>query len=63
MKKEWKKESHYHQRSLVENTIGRFKTIIGDKLSKRDLKGQFIESTIGFAILNKMTKLGMPQSY
>lgn len=34
-RKQWKINSGYHKRSLSENTMFRFKTIIGDKLNAR----------------------------
>ena len=60
---EWKKEAKYHQRSLVENTFFRYKTIFGDTLKSISMENQKVEALIGCNILNKFTQLGMPVSY
>jgi hypothetical protein len=62
-RKEWKNNSGYHVRSLVETTMFRLKTIFGDVLSARLLETQTTQALIRCAALNKMTNLGMPQSY
>ena len=59
----WKAESGYHRRSLVETTMFRMKSIFGDKLSARCIEAQATEVFIRCAALNKMTSLGMPDSY
>ncbi len=61
-KADWKKESGYHKRSLVETQMFRFKTILGGKLSERLFDNQIRESQIKVKILNRMTALGMPKS-
>jgi len=60
---QWKTDSNYHQRSLVENTIFRYKTILGDKVLSREDSRQRTELKLGFSILNRMFQLGMPDSY
>jgi hypothetical protein len=62
-KQKWKSESHYHQRSLAETCVFRFKTIFSDKLQSRQIENQFQEIIIKCAALNRMTHLGMPDSY
>ena len=62
-RKEWKKNSGYHARSLAETTMFRLKTIFGDSLSARLLETQTTQALIRCAALNKMTQLGRPQSY
>lgn len=62
-RKEWKKNSGYHIRSLAETTMFRLKTIFGDDLSARLLATQTTQALVRCAALNKMTHLGMPQSY
>lgn len=62
-RKAWKDNSGYHMRSLVETSVFRFKTILGDRLSARLLETQFTQARIGCAVLNRMTHLGMPDSY
>ena len=62
-RKRWKRESTYHRRSLVECAFFRLKTIFSDKLRSRTEGRQKIEATIRCLALNRMTKLGMPESY
>jgi len=62
-RKEWKKDSGYHVRSLAETAMFRLKTIFGDELSARLLETQTTQALVRCAALNKMTHLGMPQSY
>lgn len=62
-RKEWKKNSGYHVRSLAEITMFRLKTIFGDELSARLLETQTTQALVRCAALNKMTHLGLPQSY
>jgi len=59
----WKREAHYHRRSLAETGVFRFKTIFSDKLQSRKQENQFQEMIIKCAALNRMTLLGMPDSY
>lgn len=61
-KREWHKASGYSRRSLVENTMFRYKAIIGPSMRARTLAGQRVEARLGAAILNRMTGLGMPDS-
>jgi hypothetical protein len=62
-KPKWKREAGYHRRSLAETGVFRFKTIFGDKLQSRKQENQFQEMIIKCAALNRMTHLGMPNSY
>jgi hypothetical protein len=62
-RKQWKQESGYHRRSLAETAVFRLKTIFGERLSARELPGQDTELLLRCAALNKMTGLGLPQSY
>ena len=62
-RKDWKKESGYHVRSLAETTMFRLKTIFGNELSARLIETQTTQALVRCAALNKMTHLGMPQSY
>ena len=59
----WKIESGYHRRSLVENTMFRLKTVLGDRLSFRKRKAQESEARIKCNILNLFHSLGMPESF
>jgi len=62
-RKEWKKQSGYHIRSLAETAMFRLKTIFGDELSARLIETQTTQVLIRCAALNKMTHSGMPQAY
>ncbi len=62
-RKRWKQESGYHRRSLAETAVFRFKIIFGNTLSARTLSRQITEARIKCAALNRMTQLGMPDSY
>lgn len=62
-RKAWKERSGYHTRSLAETTMFRLKAIFDNKLSTRLLETQTTQAFIRCAALNKMTHLGMPQSY
>jgi len=62
-RKEWKKNSGYHVRSLAETAMFRLKTIFGDELSACLLETQTTQALVRCAALNKMTHLGMPQCY
>jgi len=61
-RKKWRCFSGYHQRSSVETTMFRLKTIFTQQLSARLLETQITQALIRCAALNKMTHLGMPQS-
>ena len=55
----WKQRSGYHERSLVETTMYRFKITFGDQRQSRTLATQKTENRIKCRILNKYTHLGM----
>jgi hypothetical protein len=52
-RREWHKWSGYSKRSMVENAVYRYKTIIGRGMRSRT----------ACRVLNTMTRLGMPDSY
>jgi Transposase DDE domain len=62
-RKEWKSESTYHRRSLVETAFFRLKTIFSDRLRSRRVDTQTTEARIRCLAMNRMTNLGMPESY
>ena len=62
-RKQWKRAHGYHLRSLVETALFRFKQIIGRVLRSRERSRQRTEARLGCQILNRMTQLGMPESY
>ena len=61
-KDQWKKESGYHRRSLVETAMMRIKTIFSDRLKSREWRRQETELRVRCAAMNRMTMLGMPKS-
>lgn len=61
-RKQWKRESGYHRRSLAETTVFRYKGIFGDRVQARKVENQFAEMFIKCAALNRMAHLGLPQS-
>lgn len=62
-RKKWKRESRYYRRSLVETAMMRVKTIFGSGLSSRRFQNQGTEMRVRCVALNRMTGLGMPESY
>ena len=61
-RRQWKKESGTLHQARVENTLFRYKTIIGPGLRARHPEAQEAEAVIACNILNRMTDLGMPES-
>ncbi len=61
--REWYKLSGCTKRSMVENAVYRYKAIIGPEMRARTLARQRVEHRIACEILNKMTALGMPDTY
>ena len=59
----WKHESGYHRRSLVETTMFRLKTIFGARVTAHSVSGQAAQVLVRCATLNRLTQLGMPDSY
>ncbi len=62
-RRRWKQDSGYHRRSLAETAFFRYKPLFGPTLHARTLPGQATELFIKAAALNRMTHLGMPDSY
>jgi len=58
--KQWKIESGYHQRSLAETAMYRYKQLLSGKVSLRKYNGQVGEILANVKALNKLTTLGMP---
>jgi len=61
-RKTWKKESGYHQRSLSETAMFRYKTIFGTMFFSRIFQKQGVENDIKIKMLNIMTAQGMPDT-
>jgi hypothetical protein len=58
----WQIATDYGQRSLVETTMGRYKSLIGPRLRARGFAAQQTEAAIGVAVLNRMLAAGRPGS-
>ena len=58
----WQKAVGYGRRSLGETAMFRYKALIGRGLRARTLPAQKTEARVGCAVLNRMTRLGMPVS-
>lgn len=60
---EWKRENDYHQRSLSETGMSRYKQLLSPKLALRDYNAQVGEVLANVKAMNKVIRLGMPVSY
>ncbi len=58
--KQWKIDNGYHQRSLAETAMGRYKQLNSPMLSLRDYNGQVAEALAGVKAMNNVIRLGMP---
>ncbi len=59
----WKQKLGYHRRSLAETAVFRIKAIFGDRVRSRLFEAQGTQILIRCAALNRMSHLGMPDSY
>ena len=59
----WKKKTGYHQRSLNEVAMFRYKTIFGGNMSAHKDKNQLAEAKMKCFLLNRYAQMGMPQAY
>lgn len=62
-RKKWKEESGYHRRSIAETTMSRLKTVFTDKVRAIKLLNQRVQLLLRCKSLNRMSMLGMPDSY
>jgi len=60
--RQWQKDTGYGRRPGIENSIYRYKTIIGRTLRSKNTANQNTEVKIGVNILNRMKSLGMPKA-
>ncbi|HEV7851071.1 MAG TPA: IS5/IS1182 family transposase, partial [Mycobacterium sp.] len=58
----WQVATGYGQRSLIETTMGRYKTLTGPRLRARGLAAQQTEAAVSVAVLNRMLAAGRPDS-
>jgi len=61
-RQEWYASSGYSRRSLVENAVFRYKSIMGRRMRSRSLPNQRVEVQLAAKILNPMTSLGRPDN-
>ncbi|MGL5409203.1 MAG: IS5 family transposase [Shewanella sp.] len=59
----WKRDMGYHQRSLSETAMYRYKQLLSPKLTMRDYCAQVGEALANVKVMNKIIGLGMPMSY
>jgi hypothetical protein len=58
----WQRAVGYGRRSLGETAVFRYKALIGPGLRAWGVPAQKAEARAGCAVLNRMTRLGMPVS-
>jgi hypothetical protein len=61
-RKKWKRVSGYHRRSLAETAVYRFKQLMGRFVEARRWENECTEVQLKAKALNKMTRLGMPET-
>jgi hypothetical protein len=61
-RRDWKRASGYHRRSLAETLMYRLKVLTGRSLAARTIGAQATEVAIRAGVLNRMTTLARPQS-
>jgi hypothetical protein len=60
---QWKRDVAYHRRSLAETAVSRLKQLFGPGVAAKGLAAQTAVVRLRAAALNRMTRLGMPDSY
>ena len=58
----WQAATGFGKRALVETAFHRYKVLIGPSLRARTLSAQKVEARTAYAVINRMTSLGMPVS-
>lgn len=61
-RKKWKRDAHYHRRSLAETTMFRLKAIFRGRVRSRKFDNQAVELLLQCAALNRMIQLAKPDS-
>ena len=62
-RRRWKQEVGYHQRSLIETAVWRLVRLFGPGIAARCLAAQTTVARLRVAALNRLTQLGLPDSY
>jgi hypothetical protein len=58
----WRARSGYTRQSIAENSMFRFKMLFRGQLRARGRESQRTEAVVKCAVLNRMTRLGMPET-
>ena len=58
----WQEITGYGKRALVETAMGRYKTLIGERLRSRGDAARRTEAVVGAAVLNCMLGAARPNS-
>lgn len=61
-RKKWKRDAHYHRRSIAETTMFRFKATFGGRVRYRNFDNQGVELLLQCAALNRMIQAAKPAS-
>ena len=61
-RKKWKRTRDYHRRSLGETAVCRYKQLVGRFVEARRWACEQVEVKLGAKVLNKMMRLGMPET-
>lgn len=61
-RKKWKRIHGYHRRSLAETAVYRFKGLMGRFVEARTWENEWTEVRLKAKTLNRMTRLGMPET-
>ena len=57
-RRQWKKESGYHQQARAENAFFRYKQLIGGRIKGRNSAAQATEVGVAINLLNRMLEIG-----
>jgi hypothetical protein len=60
---QWQRKNQYGRRNYSELGVQRYQKIFGETMHAREFSRQQQEAILASGALNKMTSLGMPQSY
>ena len=58
----WQEVTGYGKRALVETAMGRYKSLIGERLRSRGDAARHTEAVVGAAVLNRMLDAARPNS-
>jgi IS5 family transposase len=61
-RKKWKRDAHYHRRSIAETTMFRLKATFGGRVRYRNFDNQGVELLLQCAALNRMIQIAKPDS-